>query len=234
MVEKRCPDCERVQSAVRFHSDVRRADGLAFYCKSCAAFRSEKSRRGRGISPRRLPPSEVADGSKWCPDCAQIKPADDFPRTRANSVTGLHTYCKPCHNVRGKLSKEKVGGSRTYHLKRRYGITAADADAMHAEQDGLCAICRVAPAAHVDHDHATGKVRGLLCFNCNGGLGQFKDRIDVLESAVAYLTAHTDGATTSPAADSPSLEYRWPRVIELFPYHGRSIEVERWRHTARA
>ncbi len=185
-------------------------------------------------TPRRPAPTELAEGNKWCPDCDQIKPAADFPRTRANPVTGLHTYCKPCHNTRGKLSKEKVGGSRTYHLKCRYGITAADADAMLAEQDGLCAICRVAPAVHVDHDHATGKVRGLLCFNCNGGLGQFKDGIDVLQSAVAYLTAHTDGATTSPDADAPSLEYQWPRVFELYPNHGRSIEVERWRHTVGA
>ena len=46
---------------------------------------------------------------------------------------------------------------------------------MLAEQGGLCAICKSAPAAHVDHDHATGAVRALLCFNCNGGLGQFKD-----------------------------------------------------------
>ncbi len=210
-------------------------DGLAFYCKSCAALRSEKSRRGRGISPRRLPPSEVADGSKWCPDCAQIKPADDFPRTRANSVTGLHTYCKPCHNVRGKLSKEKVGGSRTYHLKRRYGITAADADAMLAEQGGLCAICRVAPAAHVDHDHATGKVRGLLCFNCNGGLGQFKDRIDVLDSAVVYLKAHSNAAPALPAREqAPPPDLKPPRVIELFPYRGPEIETERLRHAAGA
>jgi len=124
----------------------------------------------------------------------------------------------------------KVGGSRTYHLKRRYGITGAQADAMYAEQDGLCAICRAASAAHVDHDHLTGKVRGLLCFNCNGGLGQFKDRIDVLDAAVSYLNSHAASEADFPEPSSPSQSDRLPRVIELFPYRGAEIEVERWRH----
>lgn len=99
---------------------------------------------------------------------------------------------------------------------------------------GLCALCRAAPAVHVDHDHVTGKVRGLLCFNCNGGLGQFKDRIDVLQAAVDYLTPHTGGSTAPSAGKSPSSEHRWPRVIELFPYRGGDIEVERWQHTVGA
>jgi hypothetical protein len=58
---------------------------------------------------------------------------------------------------------------------------------MLAEQGGMCAICREAPAEHVDHDHVTRRVRGLLCFNCNGALGQFRDRTDLMLRAVAYL-----------------------------------------------
>jgi hypothetical protein len=79
------------------------------------------------------------------------------------------------------------GSSRNFHLKRRYGITEAEVDAMTRRQGSLCAICREAVAKHVDHDHATSKVRGILCFNCNGGLGQFKDRVDRLEQAIDYL-----------------------------------------------
>jgi hypothetical protein len=62
---------------------------------------------------------------------------------------------------------------------------------MLSEQGGLCAICKAAPAVHVDHDHATGQVRALLCFNCNGGLGQFKDDPDVLRAAAEYVSFHT-------------------------------------------
>jgi hypothetical protein len=61
---------------------------------------------------------------------------------------------------------------------------------MFDEQGGLCAICREGKAAHVDHDHATGVVRGLLCFNCNGGLGNFKDQPERLHAAIGYLLAH--------------------------------------------
>ena len=74
---------------------------------------------------------------------------------------------------------------------------------MFDAQGGLCAICREAPAAHVDHDHATKLVRGLLCFNCNGALGQFRDRADLMLRAIAYL-GH--GESTG-AADLPDLQF---------------------------
>jgi hypothetical protein len=118
-----------------------------------------------------------------------VKPVSEFARSSANP-SGLHSYCLVCHNARGRASLAKVGGSRTYHLKRRHGITAEAADAMLEAQGGLCAICRAAPAVHVDHDHSSGRVRALLCFNCNGGLGQFKDDPDVLQMAVFYLQHH--------------------------------------------
>jgi hypothetical protein len=88
------------------------------------------------------------------------------------------------------VSREKVGGFRSYHLTRRYGITAAEADYLLESQEGLCAICKTAPAVHVDHDHSTGAVRALLCFNCNGGLGQFRDDPHVLRAAADYVRFH--------------------------------------------
>ena len=132
---------------------------------------------------------DVPEGHKWCPDCGGVKPLEQFPQT-ATSRTGRATYCLPCHNARGQASRAKVGGSRTYHLTRRYGITAAEADLMLEAQGGLCAICRAAPAAHVDHDHETGAVRALLCFDCNGGLGQFRDDPAVLRAAAGYVEEH--------------------------------------------
>jgi hypothetical protein len=132
----------------------------------------------------------VPEGTKWCPDCDEVKPVAEFPATRG-SGSGRHSYCKPCHNARGRKTLERLGGSRTYHLKRRYGITAEDADEMLVGQGGVCAICKVAPAVHVDHDHETGAVRALLCFNCNGGLGQFRDDPLLLHAAAYYVQFHT-------------------------------------------
>ena len=73
------------------------------------------------------------------------------------------------------------GGSRHYHLKqsvrdRRRRVRRAGASSRVA----CAAICGRPDPEHVDHSHETGAVRGILCFNCNGGLGQFRDSIDAL------------------------------------------------------
>lgn len=124
---------------------------------------------------------------KRCPGCESFKPFDAFPRNRATR-DGIAVYCKPCHNARAKESRERLhGGSRHYHLVRRYGVTAEQVDALIAQQQGLCAICGEGPAEHVDHDHATGAVRGIRCFRCNAGLGSFRDNPEWLGKAIEYL-----------------------------------------------
>ncbi|WMX49060.1 endonuclease VII domain-containing protein [Streptomyces roseicoloratus] len=58
---------------------------------------------------------------------------------------------------------------------------------MIASQDGLCAICMAAPAIHVDHCHETGRVRGVLCFNCHSAIGTLGDDPDRIRRAISYL-----------------------------------------------
>lgn len=124
---------------------------------------------------------------KRCPDCGQYKSPSEFPRNR-RTRDGRHAYCKPCHNARGKETRQRLyGGSRHYHLKKRYGIGAAEFDELVREQDGVCPICNRPGPEHVDHDHESGRVRGVLCFNCNGGLGQFGDNTERLYRAAFYL-----------------------------------------------
>ena len=72
-----------------------------------------------------------------------------------------------------------------------YGITEAEYETMVSEQSGLCRLCGGKPngkgALHIDHDHSTGKVRGLLCHSCNTGLGSFKDNPELMALAIKYL-----------------------------------------------
>ena len=98
--------------------------------------------------------------------------------------------------------KFRASTPRRYHqrLVRQYGITLCDYHEMLAAQGGGCAICgSTEPGAHkggharwfdVDHNHETNKVRGLLCSQCNKGLGHFRDSLDLLEKALRYLDAH--------------------------------------------
>ena len=73
------------------------------------------------------------------------------------------------------------------HLRATYNLTNDDVAELLAEQDGRCAICLTAPAVHVDHDHRTGKVRGMLCFPCNAALGQLDDDVATVRRAADYL-----------------------------------------------
>ncbi|MEV6375555.1 endonuclease VII domain-containing protein [Micromonospora musae] len=188
--DKKCPQCERTLPAAEFHRNRRRVDGRAYYCRTCAAARSEASRRKRGIGPQKKASVSVPGGMKWCPDCNQVKPLEDFPRTR--NASGRHSYCKPCHNTRGKETAQRLyGGSREYHLRRRYGVGQKEFDELLTEQGGVCAVCGTPDPEHLDHDHRTGWVRGILCFNCNGGLGQFRDSPERLARAITYLRGTT-------------------------------------------
>jgi len=199
MKTKFCRDCGEERPLSAFTRNRNSSDGYAFYCREHARKRHQTSRDRRTGGPQRRHPRglTVPEGHKWCPDCGEVRPLSAFGRNAA-SKSGVTSYCKPCHNARGRKAKDLVGGERTYHLRRRYGITAADADAMLAEQGGLCAICHAAPAAHVDHDHDSGAVRALLCFNCNGGLGQFKDDPAVLRAAADYVEEHRERQRPQP------------------------------------
>lgn len=85
---------------------------------------------------------------------------------------------------------------------RSYGIDCDGFERMLAEQKGLCAICETSPDPNhpvkhkrvlaVDHDHATGKVRGLLCYNCNHGIGNFLEDPMLIVKAILYLRRYKE------------------------------------------
>lgn len=80
------------------------------------------------------------------------------------------------------------GHHRVWDLAKKYGMSPADVEQMLLEQDGKCAICRkVLLNPHVDHDHTTGEVRGLLCYLCNLGIGLLQEDVENLQNAITYL-----------------------------------------------
>ena len=137
---------------------------------------------------------------KTCTGCQEVKPLTDFwPDRRRKS--GLMARCKVCKTKDCRIWRQRNPDNdrkrywanrqkeRERHLVRKYGVTQADYDRMFSEQGGACGVCKKTQdrAFDVDHDHATGNVRGLLCTSCNRMIGHAGDSADNLEAAAHYL-----------------------------------------------
>jgi hypothetical protein len=99
-------------------------------------------------------------------------------------------YWSDDHVRQRAIKNSKLAHEQKARYLKRYGLTLNDYEQMYIRQHGQCAICSVVVQGErmcVDHDHATGKVRGLLCRLCNKSLGGFRDSVDLLRKAVAYL-----------------------------------------------
>lgn len=114
----------------------------------------------------------------WCRKC--VSEYQQTPEVRARSNRKRRTY-----QSRNPISRLKC------NMKTKYGLAFAEYEKMLNMQQGLCAICNNAPPPYkrlgVDHCHDTKVVRGLLCDNCNQGLGKFKDAPALLLRAATYL-----------------------------------------------
>lgn len=112
-----------------------------------------------------------ANGERWCYCCRQWLPIANFgvDRSRGLRVTSA---CKQCVSYKATAS--------------RYGITIEEARQLRAGTRA-CEICNRTRKLEVDHDHATGAVRGLLCGRCNKAIGMFKDSEELMLKAIEYL-----------------------------------------------
>lgn len=128
--------------------------------------------------------------------CERELPIFEFPPHRSKQER-----VKTCRRCVIAQRNERFGGAPAdqhhYKVLKKFGITAADYQAMTEDHDGRCAICRSLPYGgrkdarkkylSVDHCHATGKIRGLLCDSCNLAIGLFKDDVNRMLAAVEYL-----------------------------------------------
>lgn len=138
-------------------------------------------------------------GKLRCTKCEKDKFETDFHKERGNTGRkGRTCWCKDCckeyTQQDRRTNPEKF---RRWDRKNRlklYGLTPQEYEEMVERQNGVCAICGFPESAGkllgVDHCHRTGKVRQLLCSNCNNGLGKFKDDLVLLRKATGYLERH--------------------------------------------
>lgn len=131
--------------------------------------------------------------SQACRICKRVMPLDNFPVNRGGWYS---QYCREC-----SAKSETPERKRDRNLRRLYGITAAEYDALFTAQGGVCAICGQPEKADlnapgtarrygwlaVDHDHDTGKIRGLLCQHCNTGIGGLRHKRTLFLAAIRYL-----------------------------------------------
>jgi hypothetical protein len=87
--------------------------------------------------------------------------------------------------------EDQIEKAKARNLLRQYGITKEQRDQMAASQSGKCAVCGLGKKLHIDHDHSTGKVRAMLCDNCNKGIGMFMDDPQLLSAAAQYVFVHS-------------------------------------------
>lgn len=147
---------------------------------------------------------------KKCTACGKRKEVTKNFYRHKGLKGGYYGQCKPCHKERVKAWAERNYGrymdyqrawaknnrkrvadaARRYRYRKKYGMTEAEVVELFETQEGRCRICRDKPKRpHVDHCHKTNKVRGILCGQCNIGLGMFKDDVKRLRAAIAYLSA---------------------------------------------
>lgn len=134
---------------------------------------------------------------KTCSKCNKRKREKSFYKD-AQKLDGFRPSCKICDEVTAKIWRQKLrelrpDARRSIILKYKYKITLDDYNALLKAQKLKCKICKTKnPKTRtgvfvVDHCHKTGKVRGLLCLNCNIGLGGFLDNVESLKEAIWYL-----------------------------------------------
>lgn len=128
---------------------------------------------------------------KKCHDCSVKKPLEEFYKDKYRP-DGLRNRCKACEKIRSKKwSTYNPHKRKILDLRNKYGLTLKQFQEIKDKQNNKCAICEDdldhGLKTHVDHCHKTGIVRGVLCVQCNHGLGKFKDNVQIIQSALKYL-----------------------------------------------
>jgi len=179
MKTKICFKCKEEKLIEFFYTDIIKKDGLSSYCKECRKLYVEKYYADNK--------NEYLEHYKKNRDKILLQ-SKKYGLANKEKIS---EYAKKYY----ELYKEEYRIYQKKHNIQSYGITMNDYDNMYIEQNGVCAICGKPETRYkgdkqvlsIDHDHVTGKVRGLLCNSCNTAIGLFKDDLGILASAFEYL-----------------------------------------------
>lgn len=186
---KQCTKCGRWKGVSEFYKCERNGDKSQDWCKKCQKERQENDRK----------PKKEYDAKRYLGDREGIiERVSGYGKTEKGAAVQRKSKAKYKKSDNGKEADrryEKTAGciehKKKRHLVRAYNITTKDFYQMLEVQGNKCLICKTDKPGkrgfQVDHDHKTGKIRGLLCFRCNVGLGFFVDSVAALKSAIQYL-----------------------------------------------
>ena len=195
---KQCPRCKRYKPRSEFAKDRGRPDGLFSRCRDCDSRAIERKtclrcKVSKAVHPKTFFKDDnvcrdcrLAANEKRCRECRKIKPLHLFRSYKERTHGGM---CGQCHDRKYKKAHNQQ------RIKREFNLSPEAYNAAVKAQGGGCAICgkqpkRTEKVLHIDHNHATGIVRGLLCADCNLGLGRFHDDPTLLQAAIDYLEHH--------------------------------------------
>lgn len=182
---KQCSRCQQEQPLGEF--SVKTSGKRTSWCRTCNAAYQKAYR-----------PAQVqVPAVKQCRTCHQTKEIQEFHR-RTSSTDGHHSLCKDCHTASVRKAKARtlicaswgnISVRTACRWMAQHHLTYQELEHLLAQEN--CAICKTPFQANligqIDHDHATGVVRGLLCLHCNLILGHARDQPDILRAALIYL-----------------------------------------------
>lgn len=209
METKKCNRCGIKKVLTEFWRNL---NGYESLCKKCRMIRRYEQRLEKrkleGKKTRPLTTRQVQElreqGLRYCPHCKRVLPLDNFSHTRGKKNNAPHCYecCREISEegrnkeenriLRIEYYQNRKNYAKNQKLLRQYGITLEKYRNMLDFQKGKCIICGKTPAENkkelaVDHDHKTGKIRGLLCNNCNVAVGFLQDNHELALKIHSYL-----------------------------------------------
>lgn len=172
LIEKQCTGCKEVKKVSEFRRHPQTKNGLTPRCKVCLNAENKKYYY-KDIEARR-----------------------EYEKNRRIRKPEHVMAIQRAAQIKWRANPENRERKRIAYIAKKYGITIEQYEQMLVDQKSLCAICLRPPEPtskghgerfHIDHCHATGKVRGLLCYCCNSGLGSFLDNVEAVQRAAEYL-----------------------------------------------